>query len=245
MSELYDRLSKVESFDSKALVGDEEVPQTVCDLVLALSLFYVDFKDSIVCYEALTKTKPKGDFAVRKEWGAYCGMEQHVARYQLGLIHELLKLIAAHRSAVRHQFMQAVVRTLDVRARTAWKAIADVATDKASTSLLARNLHMARNKISFHFDARALGGAYRRRFVEGDAGEAPMLSRGTTMEASRFYFADATAQEFLNRQFSEEGSDLTADQLGAMIHDLNFAILQLVCRFINRRSSYREVPVSG
>ena len=70
-----------------------------------------------------------------------------------------------------------------------------------------------------------------------------MLSHGMAMAETRFYFADAAAEAFLDRE------DVTAGardfHLGedSLLRSINLALEDLVTKFVNGRGSLREVRV--
>lgn len=52
---------RLETFDPAAFVGGEEVPQELCNFVLALALIYNDYKNLTYASLKLRESKPKGE----------------------------------------------------------------------------------------------------------------------------------------------------------------------------------------
>jgi hypothetical protein len=100
-----------------------------------------------------------------------------------------------------------------------------------------------RNKIVFHYEPKEIFRGYKRQFLGATPPQdRAYISRGLSMEATRFYFADAAVDGY----FLELVGEGEVRQLSAKIHDviesLNRALLGLVDRFIQQRKfAYRNV----
>ncbi len=112
-------------------------------------------------------------------------MKLHYVRLHCALIHELLNLIAANQPAINHQFFASVIRLLPSTVRLAWNSLVDASLLKATSTPLTASLLLIRNKVSFHYDPKELYS---------------FVSRGSNMKGSRFYFADAAAEGYLQSQ---------------------------------------------
>ena len=110
-------LAPLQTFDRDAFVGDERVPQDICNFVLALALIYNDCKDGIFSNMILTDSKPKGQFELSRGWGAYNGLKLHYIRLHVALIHELLQLIEDNQQILKHPFFNSVIQKLSKQAR--------------------------------------------------------------------------------------------------------------------------------
>src|SRR5947208_2957010 len=89
------RLAPLETFDPKAFIDGDPVVQKVCDLVLALGLLFNDMTDLIAVNYLLRKDQPdvKQHFAETPKWGAYNGIDIHIFRRKVALMHELAELL--------------------------------------------------------------------------------------------------------------------------------------------------------
>src|SRR5262245_27540099 len=154
-------LAPLQTFDRDAFVGDERVPQDICNFVLALALIYNDCKDGIFSNMILTDSKPKGQFELSRGWGAYNGLKLHYIRLHVALIHELLQLIEDNQQILKHPFFNSVIQKLSKQERESWDALASAALQKQPRSSLSKFLLIIRNKVSFHYDPKELYRGFR------------------------------------------------------------------------------------
>jgi len=122
-----ERLAPLQTFSQDAFVGDDKVPQDICNFVLALALIYNDCKDGIFSNMILTESKPSGEFQLSRPWGAYNGIKVHYLRLYIALIQELLKLIADNQQTIKHPFFDSVIQQLSNQDRDSWDALANAA----------------------------------------------------------------------------------------------------------------------
>jgi hypothetical protein len=173
----------------------------VCDLVLCLALAYNDLRDIIFVRLLLGNVRP-AQLGISPEHGQYGGLVIGALRIQVGRVHELLKLIAKSEQEIGHPFFGKVVRKLTRAGREAWSALTTVAQetnlkDKANESSMVRALRFVRNKVSFHYDPENLRGGYEGAFLQPAEQRKPLISRGGSLQRSRFYFVDAAARATL------------------------------------------------
>jgi hypothetical protein len=234
-------LAPLESFGPEAFQANGEVPQELCNVVLALALFYNDYKDILFATIALNDFKPAGSFKWTRLWGAYSGMEFHAIRLQIGLLHELFKLIRDSADVLDHPYMLRVSRQLKPAAREAWKSLVQVANDATPTDDFGRSLLRVRHKMTFHYDANEIFRGYRHHFLSADKrDERPFISRGVSMSATRFYFADAAAVGYLMALEGDAGSDEVFNNLYGLVRTVNMSLMTVVEAFIQLRgAAYR------
>src|SRR5262245_35065887 len=84
---------KLETFNPAAFVEDGKVSQELCNFMLALALIYNDFKNLMYAGFKLRESKPTGTPEPTAVWGTYSGMDTHIYRLLIGLLHELFELI--------------------------------------------------------------------------------------------------------------------------------------------------------
>lgn len=233
-------LATLQTFSREAFVGDEKVPQDICNFVLALALIYNDCKDGIFSNLTLAESKPTGEQKRSREWGAYNGIKVHFLRLYIALIQELLKLIRDNQFSIKHPFFIAVIQQLSKRDRDSWDALMDAALQKQTSNRLNKFLLMIRNKVSSHYDPKELYRGYRYHFFgNGSLSEAPFISRGTSMQSSRFYFADAAADGYLQSQALKDNELMS--HVVDLTENLNRAIMQVVNHFIQKRGfAYKD-----
>lgn len=239
---MLDRLHRLQQFDPKAFSADAKASQEVCDFILALALIYNDCKDSVYAWVLLTGFIHGQQPEISPQRGTVNGLIEHAVRYQMGILHELLKLIEKHRDTLEDPTFKNVVKQLTGPSKDAWNTLAAIADGKSSNSEVAHVLLLVRNKVGSHYDPKAIGIAYRSRFLGPSPADAPMVSRGRNMQESRFYFADAIAQEYVQVATRQCKDSVTRDQIARTVDLLNHAIVQIVDRFLTFRGyGFRDV----
>lgn len=242
LKEMLGRLHRLQQFDPKGFSADEKTPQEVCDLFLALAQIYNDCKDSVYAWVLLNGYAHGRGPEISPEWGAVNGLVEHTVRYQMGILHELLKLIEKNRDTIDQPAFRKVVKQLTGPSKVAWQTLVDIADSKGSGSEVGRVLLLVRNKVGSHYDPKAIGIAYRARFLGTDPVGPAMVSRGQNMQESRFYFADAAAQEYVQIAIRQCKDPVNRDQIARTVDLLNHAIVQLVDRFLTSLGyGYRDV----
>jgi len=237
--EEYSKLAPLQTFEPGAFIGNDEVPQDLCSLVLALALFYNDLKNAIYGYLLLEKFRPEGTPQKRPDWGAYFGIRLHLTRYHLGLLHELRDLVKENEAILENQFFKSCVTQMSKLARKAWVEVVDSALGKSTSSSFEKLLARIRHKVTSHYDPEELFSGYLKHFFEGrTVKERAYISIGQDMSATRFYFADAAVQDFLILRV--EKIEEFFYQARSTTNAVNTALMDLVHRFIQKRSPYRK-----
>jgi hypothetical protein len=230
-------LAPLETFDPEAFRGNDEVPQALCNLVLALALIYNDCKDAIYAHVVLAGIKPEGSQRTRI-LGAVAGAQLHAFRAVAALLHELFELIRANdnENALRHPFFVSLVQHLHPVSRERWLALVSVARDAAPTDKLGKRLLLLRNKVLFHYDAKAIFTGYTQHFLSpAKRDDRGYVSRGISMRSTRFFFADAAATGYLRSVVGSENTDELTEHLGEVIDQINHGLMMIVGLFIQRR----------
>jgi hypothetical protein len=232
-----DHLGELESFDPLAFIADDVFSQDVCDLVLALAIAYNDYKDLILGHQILQGLYDELEDLTTptRELGQGSGISIHLYRLLAGFLHELYELIASSSSVVNSVGFQRVLKVLPAAARDAWRDLVE-AVDAAGPkgSALGRMMFFARNKVSFHYDRKEIGRAYRERFTT-PPGQVPYISRGTAMANARFYFADAAGEAYLRLSADEATAKEFFTAGFPLLHQVNHALREIVTRFVTAR----------
>ncbi len=229
-------LAALESFDPEAFRGNEQVPQAVCNFVLALALIYNDCKDAIYAHVALAASKPAGSPQKTKVWGAIAGAQLHAFRAVAGLLHELFELIRDNNDVLRHDVFVSLVQRLHPRSREAWAALVAVASDATPTDKLGKRLLLLRNKVFFHYDAKAIFSGYAQHFLgPAKQDDRAYVSRGASMRATRFFFADAAATGYVRSVVGPDDTGELMEELGDIVERINYGLMMIVGTFIQRR----------
>jgi len=235
-SEYFSKLTPHKEFDPKAFVGDKNIPQELCNFVLALSVAYNDYKYYIVSYEMLLDSEPEGAPRINSAWGEYAGIKFHIIRLHIGFVQELFKLIQENKKILEHPFLKETIRVLHRRARESWKALVEAALTDKLTSRKSNPLYMIRNKVVFHYAPKELFTGYSKWFLgEEKMQKNACISLGETYQNSRFYFADAAIQGYMEKGFNVDILSF-AESLGKTLRDINMALYNICTKFIQRRN---------
>lgn len=236
-----DALARLETFDPAVFEGDDQSPQEVCSFILALAVIFNDCKDAIYAQILLQESAPGSPAGHCREWGAYGGIDLHLFRYQVALIHELFKLIAKNEDVVKGECVTQLVSQLRANARDAWNRLVDVALGATPSDPLGRCLLLVRNKLSSHYDPKEIYRGYSQHFFGEDReDDRAFISRGSNMNTSRFYFADAAALGYLKEIPGGESWDDLRPHVRGVLGLLNSALMGVVEGFVQRRArAYR------
>lgn len=234
-------LSPLETFDSVAFQSDETVPQGVCDFVLALALAFNDLKDIFYAHIVLQDYKQNGTPPPRtRAFGLYGGMNMHLLRLIMGTLHELLKLIQKKESIIQHAAFRETVRLLPPKCRDAWNDVVNVASNRETNTAIGKVLVRVRNHVAFHYDPERIQSGYKRHFLSSEKEDArAYISRGDSMQGTRFYFADAAAYGLLRNEAGTRPEDMTNDLMDT-VGSVSLSLRYIVDRFIqNKKCAFR------
>jgi hypothetical protein len=236
-------LAPLQTFDPMAFEGDENAPQRLCNLVLSLALIYNDCKNAMYAAVLLRECKPVEKHELNGVWGTWAGTDWHLCRLLISAVHELFVLIQDHRDLLDHPFLSKVIKQLHPNSRSAWQSLVNVAIDATPKDDLGRVLLLTRNKVVFHYDPNVICRGFRRQFLgDSRSQDRAIISRGLSMNASRFYFADAAVEGYFREMVGENEVGKLSLKVHEIVESLNFALLGLVDRFIQQRGfAYRNV----
>jgi len=231
------------TFDPAAFEGDENVPQKLCNLVLALALIYNDCKNTTYAAHLLKECKPAGVPEKNAMWGTWAGTEWHLFRLMISAIHELFTLIQDHRDVLNHEFLVKVVKQLHPTFRKSWKALIVAASGATPKDDFGRMLLRIRNKMVFHYDPKEVFRGYKQFFlVPTRSQDRAVISRGLSMGAVRFYFADAAVEGYFREMVGKDELRVLSAKIHDVVELLNVALLGLVDQFIQQRGfPYRNM----
>ena len=190
--ELARKLGPVESFDPAIFESGGGADQDTCDLFVALALAHNDFRDIHAGLAILADMAPGDPETARK--GLHSGMSIALVRAMFGVIDEVLNLIRKSQPAITTEAFRTVYRKLPKTHRESWDDLSDTALAKKTPGTKVRSIADVRNAVSFHYNRESLGVCFRRVFCKSDS-RPPMVSRGLSLVSTRYYFADAAAEE--------------------------------------------------
>ena len=229
-------LAPLESFDPAAFRGDETASQDVCNFVLALALVYNDLKDLISAHVMLLSQKPGGSFRISRLWGDCTGIELHLMRLMVGLLHEIIELVKGSDKVLQDPFFQSIINLLRKEERNIWHSLVKVAQEKQTAVPEGRFAFFVRNKMVFHYDPKAIYWGYNTFFNSGTHGaERAFVSRGNEMATTRHYFADAASRGYFMKSIDGKGPEELMSKALETLCELNFALTDIVHHFIQKR----------
>ena len=169
--------------------------------ILSLALGYNDLNGMYWLLTQLEACGPEDPQAVTAESGQWNGMKIQVTRFMLGLTHEILVTVgeAGNKKLLNHGCGRRAKQRLKPKFKRAWRELEKSAQgDKGTTKSFRKYLAIVRNKGAFHYnDAKFLMKGYDGFFNQEKVTErnrVAMSSIVTTLEATRFHFADAAVQ---------------------------------------------------
>lgn len=229
-----DALVPLETFDPAAFVGDEQTTQDLCNFVLSLALIYNDFRGVIIGHHAIDGLEPEDTTKPTPELGMFNALRLNMLRLHAGIFRELFDLLAASERTLSHPFFARLCGKLSGDARTGWQSLCDVASARPSDNVDLKALLLVRNKVSFHYDPKAIFRGYKNLFVDAPEME-PLLSRGNRMPGTQFFFADAAAQSYLMEQGTENALVDILTGRSTLVTAINICLYEIVTRFVALR----------
>src|SRR5437764_8536430 len=109
--QLITELGEPQTLKPEVFLGDERVPQSVCDLILSLSLVFNDFKD-LIASQQLMQTIAPGDGPPSAARGMFGGLHVHWVRLLAGVIHELTELVAKNKAVIESDTFRTFLKKL-------------------------------------------------------------------------------------------------------------------------------------
>jgi hypothetical protein len=236
-------LASLLAFDSDAFRGDDEVPQELCDVVLAFAIVFNDCRDILLWHVELTAGLTPPPQPLNRASGEQGGVITHTTRLLVAILHELGELVRKNGKVLHDPFFeQKVLPKLDKEQRIRWERLRDLAQGKSPAKSMDDYLDFLRNKATYHYDAEDLRPGYERCFPHGSEKprEQPLVSIARDLRSTRFYFGDATAYNVLEHSAAERELVPLGPPLSAALADLMVTLAKIVEIFIQARKPWRE-----
>lgn len=205
-------LAPLRQFDASAFLKTDELE--LAGFMLMAGLAFNDLKDLAYVEGTVLAASPSTEelSATTPERGEYAGRRVYVHRVLVGLLNEVMEFIAAHNDLQATPAFKRCLKRMPRFAVSAWEALVEASQGYTRGGKGDRKLRSAlvsiRSNVSFHYyQPRGLLGGYHEFSKSAEASIPAYVSLGQNAEASRFYFADAAAQAYLN-------SKLQAGSLG-------------------------------
>lgn len=209
-------------------------------LFLALALVFNDIK-SLTWFEYQLRYGELEDPSETTPYnGQRSGFKVQLMRLRAAIVHELLTLLREKQRVVRGVEVSAIVEGINQRARRDWDTLVRMAVGEVEDSGFARALERIRHVTFHYYNPTALADGFEKFFLKDDPREesaAAMYSDGATMEATRFYYADAAALGAVRDQAAQAGAGDFEDELGRTLSRVNQALKAVVAEFLRSRSS--------
>jgi len=182
---------------------------------LTLALIFNDIKGIAILESTFTKIYEKPDATVSAHTGEWTGIKLQIVRYSASVLHEALKLIEDKKNVVSSLSFQRYYNKLKNYEKNLWLLILNVCGidnseqyDQKKIETFKRLLELIRHNISFHYygSGKSLIKGYRKHFYEktGAGTESAMYSyRSTDFYGTRYYYADAAIQGFIDDEFGK------------------------------------------
>lgn len=154
-----------------------------------------------------------------------------------------MNIIAAkhHKQVLASKEMKQLVATLDADKQKSWNLLVSVARGPINKNQMATLLHRIRKYTGFHYGSIHLEAGYRRQFyldaqtAPTEANRAPQYSIGNDMDATRFYYADAAAQQVIRQLGIDNGAPDAGSVIVDLASEMNLALAALIGAFIKSR----------
>jgi len=236
-------LAPLHDFNAAALLTADE--RDLAAFMLMAALAFNDLKDLAAAEGALIASPAAGDDPEGKtpRRGEYAGQRVHVHRVLVGLLNEVMQLIADHTSLFPSRTFERCLKRMPVFAVRAWDALLDASQGYASGGKGDRKLRTAlvtiRANVGFHYH-QPKGLASGMAAFGASAGARAYVSLGRNAQASRFYFADAAAQTYFNSTL--QGGLITLEDVMTYAGHVLDALRLLVGAYLQERKLVPTTP---
>lgn len=199
---------------------------------LILGMIFNDLKGLIFIQKTIEDDyrKPSID-EISSHMGEYSGLITHSRKLIIATVAEFFIFIDKNKSVLSNPKFSLLLKRLDPQIKNNWTKLVD--PDKDITSILS-NIARVRNNVSFHYDHS--GYELRRGFIRSFFKEGKDLlqhqkayfSLGNTMESTRFYFSDASLEEYIKSLLNNADS-ATFDRV---IREMNLTLQAILGAYI-------------
>jgi len=229
-------LEELESFDNEVFIGNDTVPQEVCNLILSLAIIFNDYRDILHINEIIMLKKPDGVFKISRVHGAYGGIQFHIIRELIRLTRELIDLVSENKRVIESPYSRSIIQILKGKDREAWDAIEDIAFGKLNKTKLGVFILQIRNQVSSHYSPKAISKGYNHYFrSNGLINKRAYISRGSSAYYTRYYFADAAIQGCFEQYLAVfEGDDYIKEAI-SLIGNLTTPLMAIINGFLVKR----------
>ncbi len=191
--------------------GDDEL----ASFMLALAVFFSDLKGLLLLQEMLEQAPP--DEGVSPASGEWRGLVIQLQKLMYGALRELFDLMKKHDHLTDDRELMRLFKKKPASAKRRWTQLVAVSRGRGDDSgnRFIKVLIKIRNNLAFHYgQSKQLVAGFRRHFYELPSSEDNRFayaSLGSTLGATRFYYADAAVQKAMQILSGEKGTGLDAN----------------------------------
>lgn len=247
-----DTLFNLKRIDPTHLIGQEN--DDLDDFFLMLAIIYNDLKDLMHLHSDYTNSheRPVETGTPSGYVGDYNGTITYLQKSMAGFLNEFFEFVKKHENLYRQPQFMALVRKLDPTVQGEWNSIKEAALkpiDKQDPQSLGYRLYRIRNELAHHYFSaiKSLRSSFRRFFSDesNPFAEFAYYSFGTSMETSRFFYADAASQTYL-MEVANQNQNVniheTIDKFQEfqketeeIVSEMNTVLFHLIKKYIERK----------
>lgn len=188
---------------------EETKKDELANFFLVLATVFNDLKGYLIFQELLVdnyRFPNSGETSVHS--GEFMGLHIHLTRLMIGTLHEYFNFLNSQNDVISSSEFRSILKTIDNKTiEDTWEDIMAVATGSTERdSEFIKNIFLIRNKVSFHYDnGKELKRAFCNLFFHRQKMEFNNFAYYSISDdwyKTRFYFADATTEEYL-RMYSD------------------------------------------
>ena len=237
-----ENLAPLKYFDPKAFQALDKDEQAVCNFILMLALIYNDFKDLSWAYVHMEKCKPPMiPLPTPTPYiGQYTGMNLHLTKLFHSLLFAFAELIKNNLDVLNHQLFAEILKQIHKDNKSNWNRLVSFSkgeTDENDAELYEIS-RLIRHNLAFHYhQPKFLSGGYNHFFSKKDTptNQNAFISYGASLEATRFYFADAAVQGCFEQNISKEKAGRLNPTLKDISGKINETLHNIITSFIQLR----------
>jgi len=163
-----------------------------------------------------------------------------------GILYELMELLTHRRTreALASPELLLVLATVSETTRERWDSlIADAPTHAPNSNRSQSLFHQLRNCVAFHYDQVSLARSFleffneRARVAPTEHNRRAMYSYGPDMDGTRYYYADAAANELFLGLATGRSEDRSDRRLVDVAVQVNEALAPMIHAFICHRDA--------
>jgi hypothetical protein len=219
----------------------EEARSAFDDFFLVLAYIYNDLKGLTFFQIQMTeKYRVPRPGEITYHAGEYGGFNLQLYRIVIATIHEFFEFLKKNKGILSTGKFYLIKNKLSPQSQKIWSEIVDIALGKIPESSNFTNVLLRiRNNIAFHyFDANKnlrkgfIDRFFKKERTELNGNQYAYYAFGKEMAHTRFFYADAAAQEFIFNVSQDTADTNFQDVIGPVIHNMNETLFSLLKEYI-------------